>query len=581
MKVNFRLLEYKNQYWVPITDQTPISPLPAEIKKTVSDTLNKIGWNPAWNLVVGIGDNEELFFEKKIYYDLSNSYGQQSSRPIRPISNPFVQELKSTVHPYEPAPLLLITPSSLEAVREKWEVEAKEAGAKGVADKEVEQKSRKAHFRHILSFWDHSIWHYYVHFDDDPELAEKMLVDRLKKIQHNHEQELYKTYIAKEILESTSRQLLNAYILNLKSGHALQISQVFFHSQTEKEVENEKLLIETEGLKLGCLLIDDYAFEGLRKGRNDQISLTKLMLLEQLMGDQIQILNRDDRPTETETWVDYARRMAVETYPQYDLILLDYNLGPQQPNAVHFLQHLCQQAPDYRLGKKKHLVFSISSFGIAFRDDIQRSLPSESFLDFRMGADPVLNPTFFKHKILHLMAHRQEKFARRIEDKLSFTLQPLQNHKQLFEINQYRTVEGLAMIRGAVSEVKRRIALQIDHLEKVAYWKDHEHLLVPHDRPPVSKLTQTLINKHYPADRFPRKRQEDYHSFFLKLHQILEEIAYGTGGNWWKMSRDLLELRRLINYQLKPRSDSAKKVLTELKAGLLTSLESLVQHFQS
>ncbi|MEM7659651.1 MAG: hypothetical protein AAF399_26290, partial [Bacteroidota bacterium] len=308
-------------------------------------------------------------------------------------------------------------------------------------------------------FWDSNIWHRYISLvqlesskqeEDKPETNREKFypgnafktefMSVIEEIKSYHNKGLYFSVVGHEFVDYQRRKLAQCYYEVSFEGHSEEVSPYYWHSETERKRQAEKLRKKIADFQWEAVLADDFAVKSLRidkeyKANWEAIIPSKLTLIRNLLNqgtEELLILHPPISPQQQEeggenqcgtTDAEDFSRYPVQTtttylknHPHIDLILSDHYHGRESDPSEKYGYQLMQRIKsDQNLNPHlgKYWVFPVSAFDEAFRSSLRVHGISQhsNFLQIDDGADPVNTPELFRYRMYSFLENYVENIG--------------------------------------------------------------------------------------------------------------------------------------------------------------------------
>lgn len=322
-----------------------------------------------------------------------------------------------------------------------------------------------------VSFWDSSIWMWYVPLSPTYPLGEgadeyttafreyrnakysfegrlTFVVEQICNLSHTktilaneteHLTNVYETNVAREFLEFQIRLYQNSQLAPVGSGgHATDVAPFKFHSESHMHSMGQDLerFKGISNYRWRLLVLDDYAMENLRIGdekKGDGTGPTKVEIIRELLDAQgskddwvqIEAVRPNGQPEELDFISEFRSMMnQPEDYNEsfFDIVLIDYRLGDNQFSTRIFEEFKSKKIkPKYRGPRERTWFFPISVFSFAMMEDFRQAGYTMNDKDWIIarGADPVNTPELFKYSLFKFMEMQLNEVNRFRDDSIS------------------------------------------------------------------------------------------------------------------------------------------------------------------
>ncbi len=403
-----------------------------------------------------------------------------------------------------------------------------------------------------IAFLDSSIWHRALCMADPLFIVK--LSDRLNNFQQWHSQALYERLVSIEILDYHIR-MLQEQRLPFKAGHGF-INLCSWSRESKREEEfHEALNTSPQILPRRFLLVDDYAATPLRKYPPEQENSPKTSSFSPTPNEPRKInKNKITNSSKTDfVWQAleniYGRQYIEEIellcvtdintaktldFAQYDVILLDYLLGPGTgERGSELIRHIIGQVAENKQKPPlldKYWIFSISAFPSAIQAEIASGKlpPFEKLYFLHPGADPINTPGLFEKCLLEFLRYQQEEACFKNENILNLYVE---NYLK-------KNSEDKKPVNQKIRETYQDLVSLLNTIEMLRQTQE------------TSLFAQKSLGSH------PIHQDKDLLEDF---HHLIFRIAHETLRSWDKMWDEYLTIKERLN------SKNAEVDLTDIR----------------
>lgn len=269
---------------------------------------------------------------------------------------------------------------------------------------------------------------------------------------------LYQLEVAKEHFEFQTRLYKNSYL----TGSHNNISPIIFHDEDDFRIKYEDVRDKELAKKLSnkpeliVFLIDDFAEKELsifsnKNGNSEGKAPTKKQLLEKLrdVGKlkeivEIKVCSFSFSPLNCKDKKFNELKESIETTVP-DIILLDYNLGKDNPKGSEIFSRLIDGKLKHRGPFNKFWVFPITAFSNAFIDDMRAD--GLEFIDDKYelsrGADFISTPNLFKYYFANMVLEiiKIKDKIKQPFDRILCKIEKAQESKSFDDIREFASNE--------------------------------------------------------------------------------------------------------------------------------------------